>query len=421
LIWLLLFVVLLWFRGLRFRERPEHAIPAEELLRMDACAAVAFGLLRADPLPALYFQKRFLWLALRKGDPYRVLRALCFEAGMAAAMGSSEIPSRKAEKIDRLLLPLIDRFRDSSIRSRAIQGGLEALRGSNLIFRGQFREAREHLERAVVGLRGNSVEVGNQVAMSRALLLGALLTLGEWKELVRRQAAFREEARARGDLLLEVSLSLYSHMPALIEDRPDAACDVIDRTKMLWSRADASQHFARVLAHATTALYRDAGAGDGALLLMMEAWPVLKRSGLLTISGMARRGWLYLRGRAYLAAAAGAVPSRRPELLRAASRDARALGRIRYKVAAAYGASLLAGVAVGRGDRDRACALLAEAEAGFLAIGMVLDAAASRRRRGELIGGDEGRALVASADAVMSAQGIRNPARMTAMFLPGAW
>jgi hypothetical protein len=141
----------------------------------------------------------------------------------------------------------------------------------------------------------------------------------------------------------------------------------------------------------------------------------------LTFSVMSRRAGLHLRGRAYLAAAAGAAPSRRLKLLRAASRDARALGRIRIKVAAAYSACLLAGVAVGRGDRDRARALLTEAEAGFLALGMMLDAAASRRRRGELLGGDEGRALVASADAVMSAQGIRNPARMTAMFLPGAW
>src|SRR6185369_1771775 len=103
------------------------------------------------------------------------------------------------------------------------------------------------------------------------------------------------------------------------------------------------------------------------------------------------------RGCAYLAAAAGAAPPRRLELLRAASRDARALGRMRLKVTAAYSASLRSGIAAGRGDRDRARDLLAEAEAGFLALGMMLDVAASRRRRGELLGGDEGRALVASA------------------------
>ena len=38
-----------------------------------------------------------------------------------------------------------------------------------------------------------------------------------------------------------------------------------------------------------------------------------------------------------------------------------------------------------------------------------------------LLGAEDGRALIASADAVMAAEGIRNPARMTAMFLSGKW
>ncbi len=45
-------------------------------------------------------------------------------------------------------------------------------------------------------------------------------------------------------------------------------------------------------------------------------------------------------------------------------------------------------------------------------------AAAARRVRGRLLGGDAGRALVAQADQWMSSQGIRNPDRMTALFIP---
>jgi hypothetical protein len=44
--------------------------------------------------------------------------------------------------------------------------------------------------------------------------------------------------------------------------------------------------------------------------------------------------------------------------------------------------------------------------------------AAVRRRRGEMIGGDGGRDLVAAADAWMTAQAIRNPARMAGTLVP---
>ena len=52
---------------------------------------------------------------------------------------------------------------------------------------------------------------------------------------------------------------------------------------------------------------------------------------------------------------------------------------------------------------------------------MALHAAASRRCRGLLLGGEEGRALVQSADAWMANERILNPERMTAMLAPGRW
>ena len=56
---------------------------------------------------------------------------------------------------------------------------------------------------------------------------------------------------------------------------------------------------------------------------------------------------------------------------------------------------------------------------GFEACGMELFAAATRRQLGRLLGGDEGRTLIARADTWMAGQAIRRPDRMTACLAPG--
>jgi hypothetical protein len=48
-----------------------------------------------------------------------------------------------------------------------------------------------------------------------------------------------------------------------------------------------------------------------------------------------------------------------------------------------------------------------------------LYAAATRRRLGEIIGGERGRQLISEADTWMHKQEIKNPAAMTRMLAPG--
>jgi hypothetical protein len=50
------------------------------------------------------------------------------------------------------------------------------------------------------------------------------------------------------------------------------------------------------------------------------------------------------------------------------------------------------------------------------AVDMNLYATASRRRLGQILGGEEGRAQLERADSWMNQQGIRNPARMADVF-----
>ena len=78
-----------------------------------------------------------------------------------------------------------------------------------------------------------------------------------------------------------------------------------------------------------------------------------------------------------------------------------------------------AGIALARRDRRLAERLLRVAAEELEAIEMRLYAAAARRRLGQLRGGEQGRGMIVQEDVWMTGQGIKNPARLTAMLVPG--
>lgn len=406
-------LALLWWRGLQFRERPASALSAGERLRIDACAALATSLGMVDPLPGMYFLKRFLWLALRAGEPHRVLRALNYDSTLSAARGR-DLPTRYEDRLARTAAALVERLGDRNAQ-------FQNARGMALLLRACFREARVELERAEARLREDGSAALNERGLCHFYLIQSLYYLGEWKELATRQAAFISDARARGDRLVEARLaSLTGHVPALMNDLPEAARGAVINAEALWSHADLFQHYTRVVALGSVELYREAGEGERALALVDAQWSALTRSHFLTVSLAARTQCLALRGNALLAGAC-AVPARRESLLRRLDRDARALARLGTRAGRAFSLLLHAGAAIVRGDRAGARAHVADAERAFASLDMGLHAAACRRRRGELCGGDDGRALVEAADAVMRLQGILRPARLASMLVPGVW
>lgn len=83
------------------------------------------------------------------------------------------------------------------------------------------------------------------------------------------------------------------------------------------------------------------------------------------------------------------------------------------------GAGSLHGFPASAVDAAFARTHLEAAIAGFDASEVALSAAAARRRLGEVLGGDEGRALVTTADEAMARVGATHPDRMAALFAPG--
>jgi hypothetical protein len=81
--------------------------------------------------------------------------------------------------------------------------------------------------------------------------------------------------------------------------------------------------------------------------------------------------------------------------------------------------ALRAGAESVRQNSAPAAELYARAAAAFQSAEMAMHAAAAHRRQGEITGGTEGSALVASADNFMARHGIRQPPRVAAALVPG--
>jgi hypothetical protein len=240
--------------------------------------------------------------------------------------------------------------------------------------------------------------------------------MGEFAELSRRWPLLIQQAVERGDLYEAMNLSTYIlALVRLAADDPSVAREELTRNMASLSKEGYHvQHNDALWAMTQVELYM--GEGRAAWDLLAGSWPALSRSMLLRVQFI-RVSMRHLRARCALAAASG--NSSPATLLRVAERDARSLEREGMPWASALAKLIRAGLSASAGDRDGALSRLAGAETALEAVDMRLYSAVARRRRGALLGGSEGAALIASADAWMSAQDIRNPARMAEMYAPG--
>ena len=224
----------------------------------------------------------------------------------------------------------------------------------------------------------------------------------------------RRDAAGRGDNYAATDLGAgIANVAWLINDDAAAARAVADEARRSWRPAGFQlQHYWDMLAHEHIRLYQ--GYGDAAWRDVVERFDGLKRAHLLFIH-MLEVEALHLRARCALAAATRGDSAP----VAAARRDARRLERIGTGVAVAFAALVRAGVAECAGDHEQAVQRLREAIPRCAAVEMWAYEAAARRWLGLLLGGDEGADLVRVADEWMASQSVVNPARMTALLVPG--
>jgi hypothetical protein len=395
-------------RGLNWRERDVTQVPADLLTRVDVAYALTSGLGMVDHVRAADFQARQLLLALDTGEPHRIVRALAAEAaflsttGIAAAARSAAVLAKVQELAKRLGTAEAEAYAIGAVGIVAFQEG-------------RFAEARVQCSRAEEILRDRCT--GHIWERTTALIftLFASALLGRVRELCARLPSLQKEALERGDLYSFTNLqAAIGYYPGLCAGEPERARQELHDAMTLWNVRDQVQlqHFNALMSENIIDLY--AGDPIKAWQRIDEGWHRFDRALLLRAETLLV-STLMARGTAALAASAVAG---RHELLPQAERDIKRLARIGAGYTDALSRQLNACLTLCRGDLERGVVDLIDAEAAVRGIGMELHGAALRWRRGQVVGGDEGAALQAEAEAWFSGQGFVSPARMADTLVP---
>jgi hypothetical protein len=244
----------------------------------------------------------------------------------------------------------------------------------------------------------------------------ALRHLGELTEIGRWYDQYARDAGRRGDRYTETCLVRTCAITHIAANDPAKAREQLDRK--LWVPPEGAyhvQHWYELLARVELELYE--GHGAAALERLAPGFQALRRSMLPRVAIVRIPAfWYYAR---LLVAASAQGGARAASWRSEAASLAHRIEREDAPYRTGWAALVRAALAAQEGRREVAAELCKKAAEHCEEQGLKLYAAAARRRQGELLGGDEGRALVAAADAVMGSEGVVRPERFSELYAPG--
>jgi serine/threonine protein kinase/tetratricopeptide (TPR) repeat protein len=395
-------------RGLKFTERSASEIPEADLMRIDICWAVAAGLGAVDLIRGADFQCRHLLLALRAGEPFRVARAMAFEAAQTASRGA---PTRKrAVQIAQRAEELARKVGHPHAIGLSIWAS-----GVAAYLVGHWKNAAALCERAAEVLRDQCTGVTWELTIAHRFMLSAMLYMGEVAEVSRRVPVLLAAALEQGNLFAAMDLRTRLNLIWLAADDPTRArAEVIEALKAWPHEGFHLQHYTSMHALAQIELYT--GDAEVAWKHIQGQWKDLETSMLMRIQVL-RIEAMHLQARAALASAATSAETE--SRLRRAEQLAHSIARERVAWANPFVYLVRAGVAHQRGDSSKAVGLLSQAIESFDLADIDLYEAVARRRLGELLEGDRGLQNISEADAWMRKRQILNPEAMTRLMAPG--
>jgi eukaryotic-like serine/threonine-protein kinase len=394
-------------RGLDFTPRERDALPAEQLLKIDACWSVALGLSLVDPIRAADFQTRNLIYSLESGEPYRVARALSMEAGFRATGGSKS--EREAREISEQALALAAKVgHPHAIGLATFTAGL----GRYLV--GRWRAAVELLSRAE-GILAELPGAIWELNAAQRFQLNSLTFIGDIPTIATRVPELVKHARERGNLYAECALRVrLCSLLWLAKDDPAGGVAETAEVMQRWSQDGFHlQHYNELFAYVNCALY--VGAADKAMQHIVTTWPKLERS-LLTNTQALRIEARHLRTRVCLAYLKAHPGDRAAKATLQA--DIRSLRRENAGWGTAFAEFAEALLHVLDGDLEAARVGLEAAQREFHDCDMALLENVTSHRLGQLLGGEEGTRRVREACDWLEAHQVKSPARFAAHYAP---
>lgn len=403
------FVSLSWNRGrmlidpLAFARRAEPSPGTQRAL--EVLRNVTFCFLRSDQVRATDFSARNVLAALRAGNAVELARALSFELTLSGLIGS---PPKFAERVRALAEKLCVETGDPLARQY-----LCIAEGAYCMWAlGDIERALEHMALYHELSRAHPYPTmfydHRWVQFHEA---AGLCLLGKLRESMRIWEAIRDEAWEKSDLTVGSGCAMLACMTLPAFGESDRASYELERAGRAWQTEDVTVQEAMLVA---ASLMVPSYAGDS-----RSAWEATqaKRDRIRgALFGRVPIGKLADAWSCGVAAAA-AASSRDSAARRAALREVERCSKRMHGVWLLQAPPVNAAVECARGNLDRAVASLRS---------MLRDpklaplfAHAARRRLGELIGGDEGRTSIATADAFFTAAGVVDPQRYVAMLLPG--
>lgn len=401
----------IWLRGLDFQEHAASEVAVEDLLRLDTFWSVSSGLSLIDATRGIELQAQHLLFALKIGEPQRVARALAAETAYTASAGG-----RKAKRTKELLATtkaLAERIQHPY--TTAITASVCGITAGCF---GEWKRCVEEFARAEIIFRQNCTGVSSELDTGNYWTSTSLYFMGNFTELFNRLPKMLKDIRERGNLFSETNLRLRTtYIRFLANDEVNNAKEELNQTIKRWSQSGFQmQHFWHLFGQMQTLLY--AGEAHAAWQLITEKWPIVTKSFLLRIQSFYIQA-LHVRARSALALMAQS--SSHTSLLKNIKHYAQLIEKENMPWGNAFALQIRANIALIEGEKQKAITLLTKAEENFDTVDMALYSTVLRRRRGELIGGDQGKTLVDNANIWMNNQQIKNPSAMADMLAPGKW